>query len=84
VGPQRERPVRWHASAGRGAVHRKKSLSQIDQKAIDAAAIARYPGDNNSPATRNREVDTPISAVLKHAGFDFKFIDQRARVAASR
>jgi integrase len=49
-----------------------KPLSQIDQKAIDAAAIALYPGDDISPATRNREVYTPISAVLKHAGFDFK------------
>jgi hypothetical protein len=61
----------------------ERPLSQIDQKAIDAAAIALYPGDDISPATRNREVYTPISAVLKHAGLDFKFVDQRARVAAS-
>jgi integrase len=47
-----------------------KPLKQIDQAAIDAAAAALMP--NATAATRNREIYTPVSAVLKHAGFDFK------------
>jgi integrase len=43
-------------------------LSRIDQAAIDAAAAKLYP--EASPATRNRQVHTPISAILKHAGAD--------------
>ena len=42
-----------------------KPLCQITQAHIDAAAIAVLP--NVSPATRNRQVYTPISAVLRHA-----------------
>lgn len=45
-------------------------LREIDQAAIDAAALALFP--DASPATRNREVYTPVSAVLKHANVDFK------------
>lgn len=41
-------------------------LTQIDQPAIDAAAVKLYP--NASPATRNRQVYTPVSAILKRAG----------------
>lgn len=41
-------------------------LERIDQNAIDEAAIALYP--HASAATRNRQVYSPISAVLKHAG----------------
>jgi integrase len=41
-------------------------LSAIDQRAIDQAAIKLYP--NASPATRNRQVYTPMSAVLRGAG----------------
>lgn len=41
-------------------------LSQIDQAAIDRAAIALYP--NGTPATRNRSCYTPICAVLRSAG----------------
>jgi integrase len=41
-------------------------LRTIDQSAIDAAAFALYP--NASPATRNRQVHTPVGAVLKLAG----------------
>lgn len=41
-------------------------LERIDQNAIDAAAIALYP--HATAATRNRQVYSPISAVLKHAG----------------
>lgn len=40
-------------------------LSEIDQGAIDAAAKIIKPGA--SPATINRQIHTPISAVLKHA-----------------
>jgi hypothetical protein len=40
-------------------------LSAIDQRAIDQAAIALYP---NASATRNRQVYTPMSAILRHAG----------------
>ena len=43
-----------------------KPLSQIGQAEIDAAAIELYPA--GSPATRNRSVYTPVSAVIKHAG----------------
>ncbi len=45
-------------------------LSQIAQAAIDDAAGRLYP--NASTATRNRHVYTPVSAVLKRAGLDFK------------
>jgi integrase len=41
-------------------------LDRIDQQAIDNAAAALYP--KCSPATRNRDVYTPISAILKFAG----------------
>lgn len=41
-------------------------LRSITQELIDNTAIALYP--TASPATRNRQVYTPISAILKHAG----------------
>jgi integrase len=41
-------------------------LDRIDQQAIDNAAVALYP--KCSPATRNRDCFTPISAILKFAG----------------
>lgn len=47
-----------------------KLLREIDQRAIDELAIALYPG--KTAATRNRQVYTPVSAVLKHAGVDWK------------
>lgn len=40
-------------------------LSQITQALVDAAAVALYP--NASPATRNRQVYTPLCAILEHA-----------------
>jgi integrase len=43
-----------------------KPLKQIDHAEIDAAAVALYP--NCSPATRNRQVYTPVAAVLHRAG----------------
>jgi len=44
---------------------REKPLSEIDQKAIDDAAIVLYP--HVSPATRNCYLYTPVSAILHHA-----------------
>jgi integrase len=43
-------------------------LDQIDQAAIDDAAIALLP--NVAPSTRNAAVYTPVSAILHHAGVD--------------
>ncbi len=45
---------------------REKALAKIDQAAIDAAAVALYP--ESTPATRNRQVYSPVSAILRHAG----------------
>lgn len=44
-------------------------LAKIDQAAIDQAAKEIYP--NASNATRNRQVYTPMSAILKRAGVEF-------------
>lgn len=44
-------------------------LVQIDQARIDAAAQALHP--TATAQTRNRQVYTPASAVLKHAGVEF-------------
>jgi integrase len=47
-----------------------KLLADIDQISIDALAAELYP---TAPAsTRNRQVYTPISAVLKHVGIERK------------
>lgn len=40
--------------------------SKITQAVVDAAAVALYP--KATPATRNRQVYTPVSAILRHAG----------------
>jgi integrase len=45
-------------------------LADIDQAAIDAAAIELFP--NATPGTRNACVYTPVSAILRHAGVDLK------------
>jgi integrase len=45
-------------------------LSAIDQEAIDIAAAALYP--HADAPTRNRQVYTPASAVLKRAGIERK------------
>ncbi|MGA7809661.1 hypothetical protein [Bradyrhizobium sp.] len=47
---------------------RETPLTDIDQAAIDAAALAIYP--NVTPATRNVAVYTPVGAILHHAGVD--------------
>jgi integrase len=41
-------------------------LDRIDQAAIDRAAVALYP--DATSATRNRQVYSPVSAILRHAG----------------
>ena len=46
------------------------ALSEIDQDAIDAAAIELHP--HAGPGTRNASVYTPVSAILRHAGIDIK------------
>lgn len=43
-------------------------LSKITQSLIDEVAAELFP--DATPATRNRQVYTPISAVLKHAGIE--------------
>ena len=43
-----------------------KPVRLVDQAVMDELAIALYP--TATPATRNRQLYTPISAVLKHAG----------------
>lgn len=48
----------------------RKTLREINQQVIDEAAIALYP--TATPQTRNRQLYTPVSAVLKHAGIDWK------------
>ena len=40
-------------------------LTEVDQTAIDAAAVAICP--NTTPGTRNACVYTPVSAILRHA-----------------
>jgi integrase len=45
-------------------------LDQINQAAIDAAAVALHPNAGN--ATRNACVYTPVSAILRHAGIEIK------------
>lgn len=45
---------------------RETPLDEIGQAEIDEAAARLYP--NASAATRNRQVYTPISAILKHVG----------------
>lgn len=47
-----------------------RALGQIDQQIVDELAIKLYP--NTTAATRNRQVHTVISAILKHAGRDWK------------
>jgi integrase len=41
-------------------------ISKLDQSAIDAAAFGLYP--LGTPATRNRQVYTPVCAILRNGG----------------
>src|SRR5690348_6625754 len=50
------------------ALFEEKYLDEIDQAAIDAAAAELH----ENPATRNREVYSPMSAILKHSGADWR------------
>lgn len=52
---------------GDGAIH-ALALADVDQLAIDRLAAVMYPAA--TAATRNRQVYTPISAVLKRAGIE--------------
>jgi integrase len=45
-------------------------ISEIEQADIDAASLALFP--TATPATRNRLVYTPASAVIRRAGRDFR------------
>src|SRR5262249_8738004 len=47
-------------------------LADIDQIAIDALAVELYP--QATAATRNRQVYTPVSAVLKRAGIKIEVL----------
>jgi hypothetical protein len=57
-------------------------VTAIDQNAVKQAALAIYP--NASPSTRNRQVFTPVSAVLKSAGVNFKLSRFRQPLGAVR
>lgn len=46
-----------------------RPLDDIDQAAIDEAAYTIHPNGDN--ATRNRQVYTPMSAIMKRAGSEF-------------
>lgn len=46
----------------------EKPLADIDQGAIDGSAVTLYPAATS--ATRNRQVYSPVSAVMKRAGFE--------------
>lgn len=57
-----------------GAISRAwptKLLTEIDQAALDTLAVELYPAA--TAATRNRQVYTPVSAILKHAGVEKRF-----------
>jgi integrase len=55
-------------------------IDQIDQQAVDRAATAIYP--KCAPATRNRDVYTPVSAIMKFAGVSWKL--RRPKAPSSR
>jgi integrase len=44
----------------------ERLLAQIGQREVDAASVALFP--KATEATRNRQVYSPVSAVLRHAG----------------
>jgi integrase len=50
---------------------RSKMISAIAQRDLDHIANALYP--DNTAASRNRQVYTPIIAVLHHAGVEYRF-----------
>lgn len=64
AGGERENVGRLIAHFGETA------LADIGQAEIDAAALSLYP--DVTPATRNRKVYTPISAILHSAGIEIR------------
>lgn len=58
------------------------AIERVDQRAVDDAAIALYP--KASAATWNRQVYTPVSAVLNHAGHNIRFRRPKASGARTR
>lgn len=60
----------------------KTPVAEITQASIDDAAYALYPNASNS--TRNRCVYTPASAVLRHAGIDFRLRRPKGANGAKR
>jgi integrase len=60
----------------------KTPLHQIKQADVDAAALQLHP--EATPATRNRQVYSPISAILKHAGADYDFKLRRPKGSRGR
>ena len=57
-------------------------LRQIKQVAIELAADTLYP--NATAATKNRQVYSPISAILKHAGPEYDFKLRRPKGSRGR
>lgn len=57
-------------------------LSSIGQAEIDAASIALYP--NATAATRNRQVYSPMSAIMKRAGLPAQFKRPKGAQGARR
>lgn len=57
-------------------------LARIDQEAIDDAAAKLYP--NVAPATRNRQLYTPVAAVLHHAGIERQIKRPKGSAGAKR
>lgn len=67
IGSYDEEAGKW---SGLIAHFGEKPLSEITQEAINEAAAKLLP--NGTPQTRNRQVFTPVSAVLKSAGVEIK------------
>jgi integrase len=59
-----------------------RPLSQIDQQAIDNAASSLYP--NATAATRNRQVHTPVSAVMRRAGANYNLNRPKGSAGTAR
>ncbi|MGE0565820.1 MAG: tyrosine-type recombinase/integrase [Pseudolabrys sp.] len=57
-------------------------LRKIRQLDIELAADTLYP--NASPATQNRQVYSPVSAILKHAGPEYDFKLRRPKGSRGR
>jgi integrase len=57
-------------------------FDKIDQQAIDRAAVSLYPKGSNG--TRNRQVYTPVSAILKFSGGTFSVRHLKVRPGVVR